>query len=847
MLSGTATAAPTTVTATPSSLAFGSQAVGTTSTGQPFTVQNTGTASTSIAIAASANYSQINNCGTLLQVGTSCTVTVTFTPTANGSLPGTIMITDSATNSPQTVTLSGTGGTGTTLTVTPASEAFASLAVGDTSAAKVITVKNTGTSSTTISVAASPNFAQTNGCPLSPATLNAGVSCTINVTFVPTTTGALTGNISVTDNATSSPQMVSLTGTGLAAVTLSPTTLAFGSESVGGTSAAKIVTMTNNLAETLSFTFSATTNYSAVAGGTTPCGSSLAAKAKCTISVTFDPTTSGSLPGQLEVSDTAFGNPQTVSLTGTGVEPVVTVTTTPATETFAAQTVNTTSAGKAVVVKNTGNTSTPLTVSAATGDFAQTNNCPTTLNAAASCTVTVTFTPLTTGTLTGSFTVTDSASNSPQTVKLTGTGTAPVVITITPTSQAFTATVVGSASASKTITVKNTGPQSTSISAVSSGDFASTSNTCTGTLGGGGTCTITETFNPTVTGAISGDITITDTATNTPQIVPLSGTGLAPVTFSAALLAFPSGTVGVTSAAKTVTMTNNLSSPLTAMTLAASGSYSTSGGGTTCTSTLAATSSCTISVTFTPTANGSINGAVTVTYGAAYSPQEVKLTGTGTGGSTSPLKFTPASLAFTSQAIGSTSAAKTVTVQNTSASTVTLSSIAPSGNFNYAASGTTPCTNTLMLVHNASCTLSVTFSPSIAGAIQGALVISDTGTGIDQQVVNLTGTAVNQVTFSPVSLTFTSEAVGGTSLPQTVTLTNNSPTASLTLSPLVASGDFAIASGGTCGTSVAANSTCTFHVTFSPNKTGSITGAITVTDNASNSPQVVKLTGTGSS
>jgi Astacin (Peptidase family M12A)/Abnormal spindle-like microcephaly-assoc'd, ASPM-SPD-2-Hydin len=847
MLSGTATAAPTTVTATPSSLAFGSQAVGTTSTGQPFTVQNTGTASTSIAIAASANYSQINNCGTLLQVGTSCTVTVTFTPTANGSLPGTIKITDSATNSPQTVTVSGTGGTGTTLTVTPASEAFASLAVGDTSAAKVITVKNTGTSSTTISVAASPNFAQTNGCPLSPATLNAGVSCTINVAFVPTTTGALTGNISVTDNATSSPQMVSLTGTGLAAVTLSPTTLAFGSESVGGTSAAKIVTMTNNLAETLSFTFSATTNYSAVAGGTTPCGSSLAAKAKCTISVTFDPTTSGSLPGQLKVSDTAFGNPQTVSLTGTGVEPVVTVTTTPATETFAAQTVNTTSAGKAVVVKNTGNTSTPLTVSAATGDFAQTNNCPTTLNAAASCTVTVTFTPLTTGTLTGSFTVADSASNSPQTVKLTGTGTAPVVITITPTSQAFTATVVQSASASKTITVKNTGTQSTSISAVSSGDFASTSNTCTGTLSGGGTCTITETFNPTVTGAISGDITITDTATNTPQIVPLSGTGLAPVTFSAALLAFPSGTVGVTSAAKTVTMTNNLSSPLTAMTLAASGSYSTSGGGTTCTSTLAATSSCTISVTFTPTANGSIDGAVTVTYGAAYSPQEVKLTGTGTGGSTSPLKFTPASLAFTSQAIGSTSAAKTVTVQNTSASTVTLSSIAPSGNFNYAASGTTPCTNTLMLVHNASCTLSVTFSPSIAGAIQGALVISDTGTGIDQQVVNLTGTAVNQVTFSPVSLTFTSEAVGGTSLPQTVTLTNNSPTASLTLSPLVASGDFAIASGGTCGTSVAANSTCTFHVTFSPNKTGSITGAITVTDNASNSPQVVKLTGTGSS
>jgi hypothetical protein len=76
--------------------------------------------------------------------------------------------------------------------------------------------------------------------------------------------------------------------------------------------------MTNNLAEALTFSFSASANYSAAAGGTTPCGTSLAAKAKCTISVTFDPTTTGSLTGQLMINDTAFGNPQTVSLTGTG-------------------------------------------------------------------------------------------------------------------------------------------------------------------------------------------------------------------------------------------------------------------------------------------------------------------------------------------------------------------------------------------------------------------------------------------------------------------------------------------------------------------------------------------------
>jgi hypothetical protein len=835
----------TTMTVTPSSLSFGNQNVGTTSTSQSITVKNTGTASTSITVAASSSYGQTNNCTSSLGGGATCTINVTFSPTTSGSLPGSITITDSASTSPQSVSLSGTGtSTGnTTVTVTPASEAFASTAVGDTSAAKIITVKNTGTSSTTISVTASTNFAQSNTC----GTLNAGVSCTISATFVPSTTGALTGSISVTDNATNSPQTVSLTGTGLAPVTLSPTTLAFGGETVGSTSAAKIVTMTSNLAEALTFSFSASANYSAVAGGATPCGTSLAAKAHCTISVTFDPTTGGSLPGQLTISDTAFGSPQTVSLTGTGKATTVVVTAAPTSETFAAQTIGTTSAAKVVTVKNTGTGSTPITISAS-GDFAQTNTCGTTLGPSpASCTISITFTPEATGTLTGSISITDTATNSPQTVKLTGTGTAPVVITITPTSEAFTSTAVGSTSAQKTITVKNTGAQPTSISIASSGDFAAATNTCTPTLSGGGTCTINETFNPSVTGAISGTITITDTAANSPQIVPLSGTGLSPVTFSAAVLAFGSEAVGSTTAAKTVTMTNNLSTTLMGISLAASGSYSITGGGTTCGSTLAAATPCTISVTFTPTANGSIDGAVTVTYGAAYSPQEVKLTGTGTGGSTSPLKFTPTSLAFTSQAIGTTSAAKTVTVQNTSASTVTLSSIATSGNFTQAGSGATPCSDTSILVQNASCTLSVTFAPTIAGAIQGALVISDNATSVDQQVVNLTGTAVAPVTFSPASLTFTSQATGTTSAPQTVTLKNNSTTSSLTLNGIVASGDFAIASGGTCGTSVAANSTCTFNVTFSPNKTGSISGAVTVTDSAGNSPQVVKLTGTGSS
>jgi hypothetical protein len=848
-LSGTATPAATTVTVTPTTYNFGAQAVGTTSQFQTFTVQNTGTAYTSIAISITGNFAQVNNCGNLLDAGASCTMDVTFTPTVAGPLSGSISVTDQATNSPQMVSLSGSGTGTVVVTPTPSSLTFPSQTVGTTSSSQSVTVKNTGAVATPLSIgAATGDFAQTNNCA---STLASGSNCTLMVTFTPTMTGTRTGSISITDQATNSPQMVSLAGTGTSSagttVTVTPTSETFAAQAVGTTSAGKTVTVKNTGKVSTSLSIGTTGDFAAVGSGTTPCSGTLAAAASCTISVTFTPEGTGTLTGTVTATDNATNSPQTVSLTGTGVAGIVTVTTTPASETFAAQTVNTTSAGKVVTVKNTGNISTPVTISNPTGDFAQTNNCPTTLSAGASCSVTVTFTPTVTGTLTGSFTVTDNAMNSPQTVKLTGTGTEPVVITITPASEAFTSTAVGSTSTQKTITVKNAGSQSTAISITSSGDFAAATNTCTGTLSGGGTCTINEEFVPTATGAISGAITITDGATNSPQIVSLTGTGLAPVTFSPVSLAFGSETVGSTTVAKTVTMTNNLSSTLSGISLSASGNY-TLASGTTCTSALGPAAHCTIAVTFTPTVSGSIDGAVTLNYSAAYSPVEVKLTGSGTGSSTSPLKFTPASLAFSSQAIATTSSPKTVTVQNTSTTlAVTISTIATSGNFTAVGSGATPCSNGFTLIASASCTLSVTFAPSIAGAIQGALVISDNNSTVGQQIVNLTGTAVLPITIAPTSLTFASQTVGTTSTAQTLTLTNNS-NAVLTGLSFTGSGDFSVTAGVTtpCGTSLAAGAKCTLSVTFAPNKTGSITGAATISDSAVTSPQVVKLTGTGS-
>ena len=623
-------------------------------------------------------------------------------------------------------------------------------------------------------------------------------------------------------------------------VTPSPTSLTFASQAVGTTSPSQPITVTNSGAVSTTISIAPSGDFAQ----TNTCSTTLNAGANCQVNVTFTPTASGTRTGSITITDTAANSPQTVSLTGTGTAVTVTVTVTPASLTFASQAVGTTSPSKPVTVKNTGTGSTSLTIGT-TGDFAQSSNCPTTLAAKANCTVNVTFTPTFAGTRTGTVLVTDAAANSPQTVNLTGTGTAGggVTVTATPSALTFTSQAVGTSSASKPVTVKNTGGASTTISITSSGDFTQTNN-CGTSLAAGASCIVNSTFSPTTTGSISGAITIADTASNSPQIVSLTGTAVAPVALSPATLAFGSISVGSTSAAQTATITNNLATTL-AFNFAASGNYAAVGSGTSpCGTSLAAASSCTISVTFTPTANGAIDGAITVAYAAAYSPLEVKLTGSGTGGSAAPLKFTPASLAFASQAVGTTSAAKSVIVQNSSAASVTISSIASTGDFTESGSGAMPC-GAIALAPSASCTLSVTFSPSVSGALQGAVVISDNA-AVAQQVINITGTAVVPVTIAPASLTFAAQTVGTTSAAQTLTVTNNASTA-LTLTSFVGSGDFSVTSGGTtpCGASVAANASCTLSVTFTPSATGTIKGAATITDAASTSPQTVKLTGTG--
>jgi hypothetical protein len=317
------------------------------------------------------------------------------------------------------------------------------------------------------------------------------------------------------------------------------------------------------------------------------------------------------------------------------------------------------------------------------------------------------------------------------------------------------------------------------------------------------------------------------------------------LSISPATLAFGTATVGHTTAAKTVTLTNNESTTLN-FSFSASGNYAVSSTGTTCAASLASKAKCNIAVTFTPTANGSVNGALTITDAAGFSPQLVGLSGTGSDGGTAPLTFTPTTLTFTAQAVGTTSAAKSLTVKNNSASSLTLTTIATSGDFSATGSGSKPCAANLILAASATCTLNVTFSPALgsSGTINGAVVITDNA-AIGQQILDAKGTSALPLAFSPATLTFAAQTVATTSAPQTVTLTNNLSTA---VSPTITgSGDFAAAPGGAtpCASSLAGKAHCTFNVTFTPSAVGTRTATVSVTGSASPSVQTMSASGTG--
>ena len=526
----------------PFQLNFLSQPLGTVSDPASITLFNTGSLPLTISnIVASGDFSLTpdSTCSTSVVGAGSCNVSVTFKPSATGTRIGSIVLTDNAATSPQTIALSGTAiATGPFDTASASYVDFGAQQVGVTSLAKLVTLTNTGVGAlniTSIATLGGP-FAETNNCP---ATMAAGSQCTISITFTPTDAGPVPPvgfNISVVSNAPDSPKKIALTGSGYLGnpgVSLDTTNLNFGSVLVGGFSSPQTSTLYNNTNAALSLSGVTLTGTAAkdfvlanyCANGTVPAGSF------CGLQVAFRPSVSGNESATITITDSGAGSPRTISLLGVGVTPAPAVSLSTSTITFGNLPIGSSASPIGLMISNTGNA--PLSFSSIqiggtnAADFSLTNQCGSTLDVELVCAVQINFKPSAAGTRSATVTLVDNAPNSPQAVTLTGTGVTPAAsVALAPTSLDFGTVLIGKPGPAKAVTLTNTGNASlgiTSIAAVGV-DYTETNN-CGTSVASGASCTINVTFSPSASGTNPTRIDILDNASNSPQSIALSGTG----------------------------------------------------------------------------------------------------------------------------------------------------------------------------------------------------------------------------------------------------------------------------------------------------------------------------------
>jgi Abnormal spindle-like microcephaly-assoc'd, ASPM-SPD-2-Hydin/Beta-propeller repeat len=503
------------------------------------------------------------------------------------------------------------------------------------------------------------------------ASINPGDFCSFGVGFIPTQVGPEAATVVVTDNAPGSPQSFEIIGMGAGPLaSFSATSLSFGNQPTGSTSPSQVITITNTGNQTLVIAQQTLAGANpaefALSGPAPPAGcapgGNVAAGASCVVDVDFAPTSTGPANAQLDVFDNSggvSGAEQVVALTGTGIPPGPIAYLLPTSITYGTQAVGTTSAVQVATLKNTGNTGLNLTGITITGSGATnfaiqtegTNPCPIlggTLVSGVTCTVGVAFSPIAGGAQSANLSFADDAPGSPQTIALSGTANQPTV-QIAPSSVAFPAQSVGTTSAATTVTLTNSGTTALTMNGISiagtnAGDFAESDNCNAGkSLGGGASCQVNVTFQPTATGSRAGTLDISDNAAGSPQSVALSGTATqAGIQLQPASVNFGSVTVQTTSSPVPVTVTNTGNGALAFKAIGLTGTNSAEfaiqpGGSNNCAGTnvsVAPNGTCTVNVTFTPACSNTtaaISGTLSFTDNAPASPQTISLTGTASG------------------------------------------------------------------------------------------------------------------------------------------------------------------------------------------------------------------------
>jgi alpha-tubulin suppressor-like RCC1 family protein len=529
----------------------------------------------------------------------------------------------------------------------PAALTFDAVIAGQSSSPQPVTVHNIGTSPISFSsVSAGAEFTQTNTCTF----LAADATCSVAVSFAPTQTGALTGNLTFAyDNGRALSIPLSGSGVGsLPIATFSTDTVDFGAVPLG--SVATLGVQLDNTGQQ-PLTVSGVTTAGAVFGASHGC-TTLEPTENCFANVTFTPAVTDVASGTLEFTTNAPGSPHNIALSGSGATPVVGFT--PAAPlTFDSTAVGATSAAQTVTVSNASSGAT-LDISSIAADApfnAVATTCTATLAPSANCTVDVAYAPVAAGTgQAGSLHVAGSLSGPGLTYQLTGgqaayalTGTAVAavpVISLTDSSWDFGNASLGVLSTAKVITLTNVGYSpmhlgSANFSGANASDFSKSASTCEGAaLAHNGSCSVSIAITPTVAGAEAATLvfanydgltgnTVSLTAIGQGAIIALSDAG----TNSISDISFPLTSAGSNSVAIPVTLTNTGNSTLTfsGSGIATAAPFSQAND---CGASVAAGATCTVNLVFSPGAAQGYAGALAVTSNA-YGFTPLALTGSG--------------------------------------------------------------------------------------------------------------------------------------------------------------------------------------------------------------------------
>ncbi len=800
-----------------------------------------------------------------------CYLAIRFLPIAAGSQPGSLLLSSAATGSPYSIALTGSGLSLTGLLLTPTTQDFGSVPVHSVGPPVLFTLTNLTPGGNAVMLSnpiLTGNFAlntTTTGGPACGGVLAYGSSCFVQVAFTPMTPGSRTGSLSIaTATSTETASLVGLadTDTGLA---LNPTALVFANvPGISSTQQAITLTNTGNTTLTIGSPALSTAAFQSASSCTT-----LAPAASCAVKVTFTPGSSISIDSlSIPVASTTGGTIQTTThaapLKGTYTNSNSGLQITPAQALFGAQLTGSQSAAREFTINNLTAKSIVLNLNIPRQYTLITAPCAS-LAPNASCTFSVAFLPLAGGDIPGTLYAQGVPTDGSPTLKglayLEGFGDGQGNLTVTGaliTGNTFSFGQIASGqTASQSFTLINRNPAGSApitVHRVSSGLPFLAATTCGQPLAVGQSCIVTVTYNPTnqvAPGTASppgtpdaGTLTIESDAAQSPFVLSISGQAgpvaagspintvtLATYQLSQGSLSFPSTAVGSLSISQTVTLSNTGTVALHISQLLTTSDFTALGN---C-AMVAPGANCTLTVSSTPTTSGLHAAALELVSDSSTSLEFISLLAIA---SAPPLTFSPPALDFGSMLLG-TNSRLSVLVTNASALPVSFTSISAGGD--YSLSGGCPATGAQLAV-NGSCTIQVTFTPTATGTRPGTISIASSATTLPL-TLPLSGTGLqSQLLLSSARIGFGDVVVGVPAI-LTLGLTNSGPSA-ITGLTLAASGDYLVTTP--CpSTTLAAGSTCSVQVTFTPSATGSRLGTLTVTSSDPGSPVTLSLSGNG--